>query len=64
MLKDILCNMVASFKADKPIGTKLFGQAKKEATPKATDASTKPAASKKSQKKPLESIKKKVLSSF
>ncbi|KAE8657478.1 hypothetical protein F3Y22_tig00116995pilonHSYRG00180 [Hibiscus syriacus] len=53
---------MTSMKAEKPVGTQLFGQVKKEApTSKATDASSKAAASKpvarKAAQKPQESKK-------
>jgi len=62
---DILSNM-ASLKADKPVGTQLFGQGKKEAAPKASDGASsksKGSASKSATKKvpvqkPQESKKK------
>ncbi|GAU23498.1 hypothetical protein TSUD_39770 [Trifolium subterraneum] len=43
---------MASLKAEKPVGTQLFGQAKKEATPKASDGALKGQASKSASKKP------------
>ena len=42
---------MASLKADKPVGTQLFGQAKKEAAPKASDGVSKGPASKSAPKK-------------
>lgn len=51
---------MASLKADKPVGTQLFGQAKKEATPKASDkGQASKSASKKAQQKPQDLNKKK-----
>ena len=55
---------MASVKAEKPVGTQLFGQVKKEpATAKASDGTSKPTASKpavkKAAQKPLEPKKKK-----
>nr|KYP53036.1 hypothetical protein KK1_025037 [Cajanus cajan] len=53
---------MASLKADKPVGTQLFGQPKKEAAPKVSDGASKAPASKSATKKvpqkPQESKKK------
>ncbi|CAK8573100.1 unnamed protein product [Lathyrus sativus] len=46
-------------KADKPIGTQLFGQAKKETSDGALKGQPSKSASKKAQQKPQESNKKK-----
>ncbi|CAL5209168.1 unnamed protein product [Lathyrus oleraceus] len=50
---------MASMKADKPIGTQLFGQAKKETSDGAIKGQASKSASKKPQQKPQESNKKK-----
>lgn len=54
---------MASLKAEKPVGTQLFGQGKKEPAPKAADGATKSAGSKSSasKKAPPKESKKKVI---
>ncbi|EOY02187.1 hypothetical protein QQP08_007529 [Theobroma cacao] len=49
---------MASLKAEKPVGTQLFGQAKKEPA-KASDGASKPAAKKGVAQKPQQPSKKK-----